>query len=162
MLLLDRFHVSYFAYGTALINALAIAKVILIGEAVHAGTKFEKKALLYSAIWKALVFGLLVFAFHLLEEMITHLVHGKGSAGALHNIHRRPARSHGHHLLHFHSALRLSGTPTPDGPGRNSGSLFPFSIAHEIHFERPLKVNSSCIRKSRPAGFARTKPQAGF
>ncbi len=30
MLLLDRFHVSYFAYGTALINALVIAKVILI------------------------------------------------------------------------------------------------------------------------------------
>jgi hypothetical protein len=86
MLLLDRFHVSYFAYGTALINALVIAKVILIGEAVHAGTKFEKKALLYSAIWKAFVFGLLVFAFHLLEEMIKHLVHGKGFAGALHNI----------------------------------------------------------------------------
>jgi hypothetical protein len=86
MLLLERFNVSYFAYGTALINALVIAKVILIGEAVHAGTRFEEKALIYSAIWKAFVFGLLVFAFHIIEEMIKHLVHGKDLAGAFHNI----------------------------------------------------------------------------
>ena len=32
MLLLNEFHVSYFDYGAALINALVIAKVILIGE----------------------------------------------------------------------------------------------------------------------------------
>jgi hypothetical protein len=86
MLLLDKFHISYFVYGTALLNAVVIAKVILIGEAVHAGTRFEGKALLNSAIWKAFVFGLLVFAFHILEEMIKHLVHGKGLAGAFHNI----------------------------------------------------------------------------
>ena len=86
MLLLNKFHISYFAYGTALLNALVIAKVILIGEAVHAGKKFEGKALLYSAIWKAFVFGLLVFAFHILEEMIKHLVHGEDLAGTFHNI----------------------------------------------------------------------------
>jgi hypothetical protein len=86
MLLLDKFHISYFTYGTALLNALVIAKVILIGEAVHAGKKFEGKALFYSAIWKAFVFGLLVFAFHILEEMIKNLVDGKGVAGAFHNM----------------------------------------------------------------------------
>ena len=86
LLLEERFHISYFAYGTALLNALVIAKVILIGEAIHAGTKFEGKALFYSAIWKALVFALLVFAFHILEEMINHLVHGKDLVGAFHNI----------------------------------------------------------------------------
>ncbi len=86
MLLLDRFHISYFAYGTALINALVIAKVILIGEAVRAGTRFEGKALFYSVMWKAFVFGLLVFAFHVLEELIKRLVDGKGLAGALHDI----------------------------------------------------------------------------
>ncbi len=87
MLLLDSFHVSYFAYGTALINALVIAKVILLGEAVHAGARFEGKALIYSAIWKAFVLGLFVFAFHNIEEMIKHLVHGKDLAGAFQNIH---------------------------------------------------------------------------
>ena len=86
MLLLGKFHVSYFAYGTALINALVIAKVILIGDALHAGTKYEGKGLLYSAIWKAFVFGLLVFAFHVLEEVIKHLIHGRDAIGAFHEI----------------------------------------------------------------------------
>jgi hypothetical protein len=64
--LAGQFHISYFAYGTALINALVIAKVILTGDALHAGTRYENKAALpYSAIWKAFVFGFLVFAFHL-------------------------------------------------------------------------------------------------
>ena len=43
MLLFGRFHISYFAYGAALINALVITKVILIGEAVHVGNKFEQQ-----------------------------------------------------------------------------------------------------------------------
>jgi len=86
MLLLKEFHISYFVYGMALLNALIIAKVILIGEALHAGRRFEGKALFYSALWKALVFGLLVFAFHLVEELIKHLVHGQAIAGAFHDI----------------------------------------------------------------------------
>lgn len=86
MLLLNKLHISYFAYGTALINALLTAKVILIGEALNAGKKFEGKALLYSAAWKAFVFGWLVFALHLLEEMIKFLIHRKNVVEALHEI----------------------------------------------------------------------------
>lgn len=86
MLLLNAFHNSYFAYGAALINALVIAKVILIGEAFRAGMRFERKALLVSALWKALVFALLVFAFHLLEEIIKDLMHGANVDAAFHDI----------------------------------------------------------------------------
>jgi len=86
MLLLGKFHIAYFAYGTAVINALVIAKVILIGEALHAGTRYEGRALIYSAIWKAFVFGLLVFAFHVLEEMIKQLLDGKSAVGAFHEV----------------------------------------------------------------------------
>jgi hypothetical protein len=32
MLLLDEFEEKYFAYGTALVNALVLSKIILIGE----------------------------------------------------------------------------------------------------------------------------------
>jgi len=86
MLLLNKFHISSFAYATALINAAVIAKVILIGEAVRAGKKFEGKALLFSAIWKSFVFGWLVFAFHIVEEMIKNLIHGKGAIEAFREI----------------------------------------------------------------------------
>ena len=86
MLLLDNLHISYFAYGTALINAAVMAKVILIGEAVHAGRKFEGKALVVSAFWKSFVFGWLVFAFHIIEEMAKNLIQGKDAAGAFRGI----------------------------------------------------------------------------
>src|SRR5271167_4389031 len=74
MLLLNKFHVSYFVYGAALINAIVIAKVILIGEYVHLGKKHEAKPLLLSAIYKAFLFSLLVFAFHILEEAVRLLI----------------------------------------------------------------------------------------
>jgi hypothetical protein len=86
MLLLDKFHVSYFTYGFALLNALVIAKVILIGEYAHLGRKHEAKPLLVSAVYKALLFGLLVFAFHVLEELVRQLLHGENMARASHEM----------------------------------------------------------------------------
>ena len=56
MLLLKEFNVSYFTYGFALINALVIAKVILIGEYTHLGKKHEAKPLLQVAVYKALCY----------------------------------------------------------------------------------------------------------
>jgi hypothetical protein len=86
MLLMNKFNISYFAYGAALINAVLVAKVILVGEAMHVGRRFEEKALLFSAMWKAFVFGWLVFALHLLEEMLKHLIHKQSAAAAFSDI----------------------------------------------------------------------------
>jgi hypothetical protein len=86
MLLLNQFHVSYFIYGTALINALVIAKVILIGEYAHLGKKHEAKPLFQSAIHKAFLFSLLVFAFHIVEEVIKRLLHGENVGTASHEL----------------------------------------------------------------------------
>jgi hypothetical protein len=85
-LLLNQFHMSYFAYGTALINALVIAKVILIGEYAHLGKRHESKPLFISAVYKAFLFGLLVFGFHVLEEVIKVLWHKDNLSVALHAI----------------------------------------------------------------------------
>ena len=87
MLLLKDFHVSYLAYGFAIFNALAIAKVILIGECAHLGRKHETKPLFYSAIHKAFLFFLLALGFHLVEEMIKQFVRGIGPGAALHEMH---------------------------------------------------------------------------
>jgi hypothetical protein len=85
-LLLRKFDVSYFTYATALINALVIAKVILIGEYVHLGKRHESKPLFQSALYKAILFSALVFAFHVLEEVIKVLWHGETFATALHKV----------------------------------------------------------------------------
>lgn len=82
LLLLREYHVKYWNFGFALINALVITKVIMIGEYAKVGRRHENKALLVSIFWKSLVFGLLVYAFHVMEEIFRHMVHGKELSAA--------------------------------------------------------------------------------
>jgi hypothetical protein len=86
MPLLEKFEIWYFTYGPKLLNALVITKIILIGEAVHFGKKHEAKPLIYSSIYKAFVYGLLVFGFHMVEEAVERLIHGKDIAGAFRDV----------------------------------------------------------------------------
>jgi hypothetical protein len=86
MLLLNQFRGSSFSYGAALINALVIAKVILIGEYAHLGKKREAKPLVQSTLYKAVLFSLLVLGFHIIEEAVKLLIRGEHVAEAIHNI----------------------------------------------------------------------------
>lgn len=85
-LLLNDYHISYFSYGAALINAAVIAKVILIGEYARVGRRQEARPLLWVAISKAFLFSLLVLAFHIVEEIVKLIVHGEKVVEALHRI----------------------------------------------------------------------------
>ena len=104
-LLLNEFHVSYFTYGFALINAIVIAKVILIGEYLHLGKKYEAKPLLQGAVYKAFLFTLLVFSFHVVEEVIKLLVHRENMTSALREL--RIDDLLGHSLVVFCTFITL-------------------------------------------------------
>lgn len=82
MFLLDQYQVKYWDFAFALINAAVITKVIMIGEYAKLGRMHEDKSLLVSTVWKAFVFGLLVFAFHVVEDVIKRLIHGADVAKA--------------------------------------------------------------------------------
>lgn len=86
MLLLNEYHVRYLNFAFALINAVVVAKVILIGDYVHLGKRTEDKPLFASAIYKAFLFALLVLVFHFVEELVKRLVHGADIAGASRGI----------------------------------------------------------------------------
>ena len=83
VLLLRDFHVKYLNFGFALINALVIAKVILLGEYARIGRKYEERPLILSAAYKAILFVVLVFVFHLVEDLVKRLLHNGHFAGAL-------------------------------------------------------------------------------
>jgi hypothetical protein len=76
MLLLHAFQIKSSSYGFALINALVIAKVILIGDYAKVGRGLDSKPLIYSSMYNALIYTLLVFGFHVVEEAIKRLIHG--------------------------------------------------------------------------------------
>jgi hypothetical protein len=77
------FGVTAFHYSYALIEALVVAKVILIGKALGLGRKTGGKALAVSVLRSSLVYGALVGAFAVLEYLIEGLVHGKTIATSL-------------------------------------------------------------------------------
>ena len=85
-LILAEFGVSYLHYGFALVEALIIAKVILIGDAFRLGKRFEDRPLFVSVIYKSALFGVFVMLFGVLEHVIEGLFHKKGASDILHGM----------------------------------------------------------------------------
>lgn len=77
MLLMRKYDADTLNYTFAIINALVIAKVILLGEIAHLGRRFEARPLFQSVLYKAFVYCLLVLAFHFAEEFVKRLIHGR-------------------------------------------------------------------------------------
>jgi hypothetical protein len=80
-LILAEYQITYLHYGIAVIKALVLAKVIMIGRAMHLGERFKDRPLIWSTLHKAVVFTLFVGIFDVVESTITGLFHGKGIAG---------------------------------------------------------------------------------
>ncbi len=87
VLLLRDFHIKYLNLGFAIVNALVIAKVILLGEYAKVGRRYEQRPLVVSAAYKALLFVMLVFAFHLVEELLKQFLRKGHFAGTFAETH---------------------------------------------------------------------------
>ncbi len=82
-LVLAEYQITYLHYGAAVIEALILAKVILIGDALDLGRGPKDKPLIYRVLRKTVVFCLFVGFFAIVEHMVEGLIHGKGLAGGL-------------------------------------------------------------------------------
>ena len=69
--------------GFAAVNALVMGKVILIGQALHAGERLREKRLIQSVLYKSAVFALLLVCFDIVEEAIVGLIHGKSLVASI-------------------------------------------------------------------------------
>lgn len=77
----------HFSYGTALltalVNALVLGKIILIGEIAKVGKRSETKPLIVPTIYKAVMFTLLYLVVYLVEDSFRRLFHGQSLIGLL-------------------------------------------------------------------------------
>jgi hypothetical protein len=89
MLLLRRYDVEAESlnYTFAIINALVIGKVILLGKMIKLGRDAESRPLYQSVILKSVLYSMLVFVFHFIEEFVKRVFRGEPSGTVLHNIH---------------------------------------------------------------------------
>ena len=69
-IVLEQSHVDYQSQSFAIINALILAKVVLIAEDLRLGNRFSGHALIYSVLYKSFIFAVALICFHLLEGMI--------------------------------------------------------------------------------------------
>jgi hypothetical protein len=81
--ILAEYHISYMHYGSAIIEALILAKVILVGDALGLNRGYENKPLIYPTLHKAVVFSIFVGIFTIVEHVVEGLIHGQGVAGGL-------------------------------------------------------------------------------
>jgi hypothetical protein len=75
-----------FSYGSALLNALVLAKIILIGQIAGLGRRTESRPLIVSTLVKSLGFTALALAFHALEGLIHDLVKGHPFSEAIRTV----------------------------------------------------------------------------
>jgi hypothetical protein len=80
-LILAQYHITYLHYWISVLEALVLAKVILVGDALGLSRGFEDKPLIYPTLHKTVVFTLFVGVFGLLEHLIMGLFHGIGLKG---------------------------------------------------------------------------------
>ncbi len=83
-LILARYEISYLNYGVALIEALVLAKVILIGDLLRLGRGMENKPLIVSTLTRSVVFTLFVMVFKFMEHTAKGLYRHEGWTGGLH------------------------------------------------------------------------------
>ena len=83
-IILRSYHINYPAkFGFAFINAVILAKFMWLGEIIlHAEKKAARKALLYSTIWNAALFAVILMVCHLLEEVLVKVWHDHSFAAS--------------------------------------------------------------------------------
>jgi hypothetical protein len=77
---------AYLHYGIAIIEALVIAKVILIGKMFGFSRRFEDRPLIVPVLYKSILFGILVVLFGVVERLLEGLIHKEGLLGGIRRI----------------------------------------------------------------------------
>jgi len=82
-LVLSQRHLNYQEHTFAIINAFVFAKVLLLGEHFHLGTRFAGKPLIYPILHKCFVFTILLISFHIIESVAVGVWRGNSIANSL-------------------------------------------------------------------------------
>jgi hypothetical protein len=75
--ILSEHHIPFAPHGFALINALALAKVVLIVRDLHLVDRFRDAPLIYPTLLKSLVFTIVRTCFKIVEATGVGKLHGK-------------------------------------------------------------------------------------
>lgn len=76
-IVLGKYKIDVTYHGLAIINALALAKVMLIAKGIHFGKRVDEAPLIYSTLLKSALFAVVLACFKILEEFAIGYFHHK-------------------------------------------------------------------------------------
>jgi hypothetical protein len=75
--ILAQYQIAFAAHGFALINALALAKVMVVARELRFGDQFKEAPLIVPTLFKSTAFAILLGCFKILEETLVGLYRGE-------------------------------------------------------------------------------------
>ena len=78
--------ISFKFYGLAMLNALILAKIMLVAEAFGFANRLDDKPLIYPIAFKSIAFSALLILSYIAEETAVGLYHGKSAAESIPQI----------------------------------------------------------------------------
>jgi hypothetical protein len=129
-LILASYDISYSNYWFALIEALILGKVIMIGSIFRLGRSLEEMPLFFASLYKTAIFGVFCAAFTVAEHAAVALWTGKGLAVGLEEL----VGKSGHEVLA--NTLMLVIALFPYFAFRELGRAFGRERLREIFFVR--------------------------
>ena len=85
-LLLASYDIQYIGYWAPLFEAAILAKVIMIGDLLRIGRRFQNKPLFAITIYRSLIFSIFVVLFSYSEHIVSALIHGKTVTDGINEI----------------------------------------------------------------------------
>jgi hypothetical protein len=76
-LILAEYQIDFLTYGYVILQSLALAKIILTGEALRLGRKYQERPLIVTTVIRTVMFSALAWAFDVLEHLLLGWVRGK-------------------------------------------------------------------------------------
>ena len=76
-IILEQHHIDYRYAGFALVNALMLAKVMLVAEDFRLGQRFDDRPLIYPVLFKSVLFAILFICIRVVEDVIIGVWDGK-------------------------------------------------------------------------------------
>ena len=86
LLVMSELGLGYYHYGFALLKALVLAKVIVLGQQLRLGRIYDDRPLIIPTLYKVLFFSVFVLVFDIFEHLIGSLLHGKDAMSAFQEI----------------------------------------------------------------------------
>jgi hypothetical protein len=81
--ILAKYHIDFTDHGFALINALALGKVMLVAKDLHLGERFNDAPLIYPTLLKSALFSIVLACFKVLEGVAVGFYRGKSFAESI-------------------------------------------------------------------------------